>query len=73
MNIIRKILFFRMDPKEPKWFHINSENPGMEALSSEMSEKWMKLYEKYPPLNFYTMVEKCRDLSDYLIFQKDEF
>ena len=44
----------------------------MEDLSSEMSEKWMKLYEKYPPLNFYTMAEKCKDLTDYLIFEKDE-
>ena len=61
-----------MDPKEPKWFHINSGNSEMETLLSDMSEKWMKLYEKYPPLNFYSMVEKCPDLKDYLISEKDE-
>ena len=61
-----------MDSKKPKWFHISSENLGMEDLSSELSEKWMKLYEKYPPLNFYTVAEKCKDLTDYLIFEKDE-
>ena len=73
MNIvIRKYYSSRMDSIEPKWFHINTQNLGMEALSSEMSEKWMKLYEKYPPLNFYTMAEKCKDLTDYLIFEKDE-
>ena len=61
-----------MDPKNPMKLNFDAKKSEMEPIMTEKAQEWMKFYEKYPPTNFYSMIEKCPEFGDQMDKIKSE-